>query len=52
MEKVAGQGINKAYKAFWTCRSMFRKTWRLKPKVIYWIYTVVVRPIVTYATTV
>jgi hypothetical protein len=30
---------------------MFGKTWGLKPKVIYWIYTVVLRPIVTYAAT-
>jgi hypothetical protein len=44
--------INKAYKAFWTCRGTFGKTWGLKPKVIYWIYTMVVRPIVTYAVTV
>jgi hypothetical protein len=34
-----------AYKVFWTCRGTFGKTWGLKPKVIYWIYTVVVRPI-------
>jgi hypothetical protein len=38
--------ISKAYKAFWTCRSTFGKTWGLKPKVIYWIYTLVLRPIV------
>jgi hypothetical protein len=44
--------INKAYKAFWTCRCTFEKTWGLKPKVIYWIYTAVVRPIVTYAATI
>jgi hypothetical protein len=44
--------INKAYKAVWTCRGTFRKTWGLKPRVIYWIYTVGVRPIVTYAATV
>jgi hypothetical protein len=28
------------------------KTWGLKSKVVYWIYTVVVRLIVTYAATV
>jgi hypothetical protein len=45
--------MNKVYKAFWTCRSTFGKTWGLKPKVIYWIYmyTAVVRSIVTYAAT-
>jgi hypothetical protein len=26
---------DKAYKAFWRCRSTFRKTWGLKPKVLY-----------------
>jgi hypothetical protein len=44
--------INMAYKAFWTCRGTFGKTWGLKPKVVYWIYTAVLRPIVTYASTV
>jgi hypothetical protein len=43
---------DKAYKAFWTCRSTFGKTWGLKPKAIYWIYTEVVTLIVTYAATV
>jgi hypothetical protein len=52
MEKAAGQFINKAYKAFWTCRGTFGKSWGLKPKVIYWIYTGVVRIIVTYAATI
>jgi hypothetical protein len=28
------------------------KTWELKPKVVYWIYTAVVRPIITYAATI
>jgi hypothetical protein len=31
---------------------MFGKTLGLKSKVIYWLYTVVVRPIVIYVTTV
>jgi hypothetical protein len=44
--------INKAYRAFWICEGTFGKTRGLKPKVIYWIYTAVVRPIVTYAATV
>jgi hypothetical protein len=44
--------IDKAYKSFWTCRGTFGKTWGLKPKVVYWIHTVVVRPIVTYAATI
>jgi hypothetical protein len=44
--------INKTYRAFWTCRGTFGKTRGLSPQVVYWIYTVVVRPIVTYAATV
>jgi hypothetical protein len=44
--------IDKAYKAFWTCRGTFWNTWGLKPKVVHWIYTAVVRPIVTYAATI
>jgi hypothetical protein len=44
--------INKIYKAFWTSRGTFRKTSVLKPKVIYWIYTEVVRSIFTKAATV
>jgi hypothetical protein len=47
MDKVT----NKAYRAFWTCRGTVGKTWGQKPKVIYWVYTVVVRPMVTHATT-
>jgi hypothetical protein len=44
--------INKAYGAFWTCRRKFGKTWGLKPRVAYWIYTAAVGPIVTYVATV
>jgi hypothetical protein len=40
---------NKGYRAFWTCRDMFGRIWALRPKVMHWIYTVVVRPIVIYA---
>jgi hypothetical protein len=49
-KKQLDKVINKAYRAFWTCT--FEKTWGLKPKVVYWIYTAVIRPIVTYAATV
>jgi hypothetical protein len=51
-KKQLDRVINKAYKTLWTSRGTFGKTWRLKPKVIYWVYTAVVRPIVTCATTV
>jgi hypothetical protein len=44
--------INKAYKAFWICRGTSGKTWGVKPKVIYWLYSVVIRPTVTYAATI
>jgi hypothetical protein len=44
--------LNKAYRPFWMCRSTFGKTWGVKPRVVYWIYAAVVRPIVTYAATV
>jgi hypothetical protein len=44
--------FNKAYKAFRVCRRTLGKTWGLKPKMLYWIYTVIVRLIVTYAATI
>jgi hypothetical protein len=44
--------IKKDYMAFWTYRGTFGKSWGLKPRVIYWIYTAVVRPIATYAATI
>jgi hypothetical protein len=31
--------ISMAYKACWICRGTFGKSWGLKLKVIYWIYT-------------
>jgi hypothetical protein len=51
-KKQLDKVIDRAYKSFWTCRGTFKKTWGLKPKVVYWIYTVVVTPIVTYAATI
>jgi hypothetical protein len=44
--------INKAYRAFWTCKSTFGKTWGLKPKVLHWIYIMIIRPFLTYGATV
>jgi hypothetical protein len=32
-----------------TCKGTFKKTWGLKPWVAYWVYTMVVRSIITYA---
>jgi hypothetical protein len=51
-KKQLDKAINKSYKAFWTCRGTFGKTWGRKRKVVYWIYTAVVRPIITYAATI
>jgi hypothetical protein len=45
------QRNQQSYRAFWTY-IMFRKTWGLKLKVVYWIYTAVVRPMVTNVATV
>jgi hypothetical protein len=45
LEKIT----KRAYRAFLTCKGTFRKTWGLKPWVIHWMYTMVVRPIITYA---
>jgi hypothetical protein len=44
--------MNKAYRALWTCKGTFGKTWGLKPRVVYWIYTMVIRPVLTYGSTV
>jgi hypothetical protein len=39
----------KASIAYWQCRKVIGKTWDLQPKVVYWIYTSVIRPMLTYA---
>jgi hypothetical protein len=36
-----------AYRALWTCKGTFGKTWGLKPRVVHWIYTMVIRPVFT-----
>lgn len=41
--------VKKAKLAHWVCRGGFGKTWGLKAKVVYWLYTVVIRPIITCA---
>jgi hypothetical protein len=51
-KKQLDKVIDKGYKTFWTFRGTSGKTWGPKLKVVYWIYTVVVRPIVTYAATI
>jgi hypothetical protein len=44
--------MNKAYRAFWTCNGTFGKTWDLKPRVVHWFCTMVIRPVLTYGCTV
>ncbi|WP_333765325.1 hypothetical protein, partial [Streptomyces sp. IBSBF 2390] len=38
----------KAYNALYGCKQCIGKKWGLKPKMVHWIYTMVVRPILTY----
>ena len=40
--------LNKAKKVFWTCRSAIGRTWGLSPKVIHWIYRMIICPVITY----
>jgi ribonuclease HI len=40
--------ITKALRVFGMCRSAYGKTWGLNPKVLRWIYTMMVRPILLY----
>jgi hypothetical protein len=44
--------MNKACRAFWTCKGTYGKTWCLKPRVVHWIYTMVMRTVLTYSSTV
>jgi hypothetical protein len=37
--------MNKPYRTFWTCGGTFGK----KPRVMHWIYTTVIRPILNYS---
>jgi hypothetical protein len=41
--------VGKACIAYWQCRRAVGKTWGLSPKVVTWLYTFVVRPILSYA---
>jgi hypothetical protein len=40
--------MNKACRAFWTCKDTFGKTCNLKPRVLLWICTMVVRPVLAF----
>jgi hypothetical protein len=41
--------MSKAYRAFWTC---IGKTWGLKPRVVLWILTMVIRSVLAYGSAV
>ena len=41
--------LNKGINALWVCKKTFGKKWGLRPKMIYWLYTCIVRPRITYA---
>jgi ribonuclease HI len=41
--------IQKAKSALFTCKKLAGKNWGVKPKIAHWIYTAIIRPIVTYA---
>lgn len=38
----------KTYIAFYICKRLFSRNWRLKPKLVMWMYTAIMRPILTY----
>jgi hypothetical protein len=40
--------MNKDYRAFWTFKGTFGKTWSPKPGVVHWMYTMVIRPVLNY----
>lgn len=42
----------KAYVALYSCKKMLGKRWGLKPRMALWMYTAIVRPILTYGSTV
>lgn len=40
--------VRKAYAALYSCQKLVGKKWGLKPKLFHWLYTAVVRPVVSY----
>jgi hypothetical protein len=41
--------MRKACIVYWQCRRAVEKTWGLSPRVVAWLFTSVVRPILLYA---
>ena len=44
----AEERVKKSLTAFYACKSTFGKSWGLSPKMILWIYTAIIRPILMY----
>lgn len=44
MEERMKKGLN----AFYACRRTFGKKWGMKPHIVHWMYTAIVRPILTH----
>jgi ribonuclease HI len=40
--------VNKANVAIYSCRNAIGKRWGLKPELVHWLYTAVVRPVLIY----
>ena len=40
--------VKKAYVAYYSCKKMFSRRWGLSPKLTFWIFTCIVRPILLY----
>jgi ribonuclease HI len=40
--------ISKAIRAFWACKRMVGTNWGLKPKIIHWLYSQIVLPMLTH----
>lgn len=38
----------KALNAFYTCKKTFGSRWGMRPHIIHWMYTAIIRPILTY----
>ena len=41
--------LKQAYNALWTCKSFVGRRWGMSSKMIHWMYTAIVRPMITYA---